>query len=392
MSEAINLLDASLFTARREHEVFRRLRDVNPVYFHPEPNGPGFYAVTRHADASEVLRNPAAYCNGKGTQIQDKRAEGHGAPSIHNLDAPRHAKLRGAAVPGMRREVLSRLEPQVRQIVRDLIDACPRGQPFDFVEKVAVALPMMVIGEMLGVPVEDRPLTVNWANTMTSTSAGEATQAKARGELFHYFRQLVAAKRAAPAEDLATILAQASVDGEPLSQEELDAYFMVLTAAGNETTRFLISGGLEQLCLQRDDLARLAQAPEILSDAVEEMVRWVSPVMMMRRTVTQETALASTVFKPGDKVVVYFVSANRDERRFADADKFILTRGDNPHIGFGLGPHFCLGAHLARLEARIFFEELFQRVSDIHLVGPGAKISSYWFSGYASLPVRWNRS
>jgi cytochrome P450 len=390
MSEAINLLDASLFTARREHDVFRRLRDSNPVYFHPEANGPGFYAVTRHADASEVLRNPAAYCNGKGTQVQDKRAEGHGAPSIHNLDAPRHAKLRGTAVPGMRREVLSRMEPQIRQIVRDLIDACPRGEPFDFVAKVAVPLPMMVIGEMLGVPVEDRPLTVDWANAMTSTSAGEATQAKARGELFHYFRRLVAGKRIAPAEDLATILAQASVDGEPLSQEELDAYFMVLTAAGNETTRYLISGGLEQLCLQPDDLARLAQAPEMLSDAVEEMVRWVSPVMMMRRTATQETALAGTVFKAGDKVVVYFVSANRDERKFADPDKFILTRGENPHIGFGLGPHFCLGAHLARLEARIFFEELFQRVSDIHLVGPAEKIASYWFSGYASLPARWN--
>jgi cytochrome P450 len=390
MSEAINLLDASLFMERREHEVFRRLRDSDPVYFHPEPNGPGFYAVTRHADASEVLRNPATYCNGKGTQIQDKRAEGHGAPSIHNLDAPRHAKLRSAAVPGIRREVLNRLEPQVRKIVRDLIDACPRGEPFDFVEKVATALPMMVIGEMLGVPVEDRPPTVDWANTMTSTSTGEAAQARARGDLFHYFRRLVAAKRAAPAEDLATILAQATVDGEPLSQEELDAYFMVLTAAGNETTRFLISGGLEQLCLQPDDLAALAAAPEILSDAVEEMARWVSPVMMMRRTVTEETALGGAVFKPGDKVVVYFVSANRDERKFAEPDKFIPARADNPHIGFGLGPHFCLGAHLARLEARIFFEELFRRASDIRLVRPGEKIASYWFSGYASLPVRWS--
>jgi cytochrome P450 len=390
MSEAINLLDVSLFTQRREHEIFRRLRDSDPVYFHPEPNGPGFYAVTRHADASEVLRNPAAYCNGKGTQIQDKRAEGHGAPSIHNLDAPRHSKLRGAAVPGVRREVLNRLEPQVRRIVRDLIDACPIAEPFDFVEKVAIALPMMVIGEMLGVPVEDRPLTVDWANAMTSTSAGEAAQAKARGELFHYFRRLVATKRAAPTEDLATILAQATVDGEPLSQEELDAYFMVLTAAGNETTRFLISGGLEQLCLQPDDIARLAATPEILPDTIEEMVRWVSPVMMMRRTATRETALAGKAFKPGDKVVVYFVSANRDERKFAEPEKFLPARGDNPHIGFGLGPHFCLGAHLARLEARIFFEELFQRVSDIRLVRPGEKIASYWFSGYASLPVRWS--
>src|ERR1700722_19143615 len=172
MSGSINLLDVSLFTERREHAVFQTLRDKAPVYFHPEQNGQGFYAVTRHADVITVMRNPEIYCNGQGTQIQNKRAEGHGAPSIHNLDAPRHPKLRGVAVPGVRREVLNRLEPQVRQIVPHLIDPCPRGEPFDFVEKVAIALPMMVIGEMLGVPVEDRPLTVDWANAMTSTSAG----------------------------------------------------------------------------------------------------------------------------------------------------------------------------------------------------------------------------
>jgi cytochrome P450 len=390
METAVNLLDASLFTQRREHEVFRALRDSAPVFFHRENNGPGFYAVTRYADVVNVLKSPDIFCNGKGTQIQDRRAEGHGAPSIHNLDAPRHSKLRGAALPGMRREVLDRLEPQIRQIARDLIDDCPRNEPFDFVAKVAVTLPMMVIGEMLGVPRQDRPLTVDWANAMTSTSAGEAVQAKARGELFHYFRRLVETKRTAPGSDLATVLAQATVDGKPLLDEELDAYFMVLTAAGNETTRYLISGGLEQLCLQPDDLALLAKGPEAIPAAVEEMTRWVTPVMMMRRTATTETELVGTSIRPGDKVVVYFVSANRDERKFADPQRFLPKRSDNPHLGFGQGPHFCLGTHLARLEARIVFEELFQRVSDIRLERPGEKIASYWFSGYADLPIRWN--
>lgn len=390
MSKTIDLLDVSLFTQRREHDVFKTLRDTAPVYFHPEPEGPGFHVVTRHADVSDVLRNPEIYCNGKGTQIQDRRAEGHGAPSIHNLDAPRHAKLRAAALPGIRREVLDRVALEVRTVVRRLIDDCPKGEPFDFVDKVAIVLPMLVIGGLLGVPIEDRPLTVDWANTLTNSLAGEAAQAKARGELFHYFRGLVAAKRAAPSDDLATVLARATVDGEPLSQEELDAYFMVLTAAGNETTRFLISGGLEQLCLQQDDLNRLAKAPERVPLAVEEMVRWVSPVMMMRRTTTQEAELAGARLPPGAKVVVYFVSANRDERRFEDSQQFMPTREDNPHLGFGIGPHFCLGTHLARLEARIFFEELFQRVSDIRLVEPGQKIASYWFSGYVNLPIAWN--
>jgi cytochrome P450 len=390
LSKTIDLLDVSLFTQRREHDVFKTLRDTAPVYFHPEPGGPGFHVVTRHADVSDVLRNPEIYCNGKGTQIQDRRAEGHGAPSIHNLDAPRHAKLRAAVLPGIRREVLDRVALEVRTVVRRLIDDCPKGEPFDFVDKVAIVLPMLVIGGLLGVPVEDRPLTVDWANTLTNSLAGEAAQAKARGELFHYFRGLVAAKRAAPSDDLATVLARATVDGEPLSQEELDAYFMVLTAAGNETTRFLISGGLEQLCLQQDDLNRLAKAPERVPLAVEEMVRWVSPVMMMRRTTTQEAELAGARLPSGAKVVVYFVSANRDERRFEDPQQFMPTREDNPHLGFGIGPHFCLGTHLARLEARIFFEELFQRVSDIRLVEPGQKIASYWFSGYVNLPIAWN--
>lgn len=390
METAVNLLDASLFTQRREHEVFKVLRDSAPVFFHREDDGPGFYAVTRYTDVTQVLKSPDIFCNGKGTQIKDRRAEGHGAPSIHNLDGPRHSKLRGAALPGMRREVLDRLEPQIRQIGRDLIDGCPRDEPFDFVAKVAVTFPMMVIGEMLGVPREDRPLTVDWANAMTSTSAGEAVQAKARGELFHYFRRLVRTKLAAPGNDLATVLAQATVDGKALLDEELDAYFMVLTAAGNETTRFLISGGLEQLCLQPDDLALLAKAPETIPAAVEEMTRWVSPVMMMRRTATAEVELAGTSIRPGDKVMVYFVSANRDERKFAEPQRFLPGRSDNPHLGFGQGPHFCLGTHLARLEARIFFEELFQRVSNIRLDRPGEKIASYWFSGYANLPIRWN--
>ena len=390
MSKTIDLLDVSLFTQRREHEVFKILRDTAPVYFHPEPGGPGFHVVTRHADVSDVLRNPEIYCNGKGTQIQDRRAEGHGAPSIHNLDAPRHAKLRAAALPGIRREVLDRVALEVRTVVRRLIDDCPKGEPFDFVDKVAIVLPMLVIGGLLGLPVEDRALTVDWANTLTNSLAGEAAQAKARGELFHYFRGLVAAKRAAPGDDLATVLARATIDGEPLSQEELDAYFMVLTVAGNETTRFLISGGLEQLCLQQDDLNSLAKAPERVPLAVEEMVRWVSPVMMMRRTMTQDAELAGARLPAGAKVVVYFVSANRDERRFEDPQQFMPMREDNPHLGFGIGPHFCLGTHLARLEARIFFEELFQRVSDIRLVEPGQKIASYWFSGYVNLPIAWN--
>jgi cytochrome P450 len=165
---------------------------------------------------------------------------------------------------------------------------------------------------------------------------------------------------------------------------------MVLSAAGNETTRFLISGGLEQLCLQPDGLALLRASPNLIPKAVEEMIRWVSPVMQMRRTALSDTQIAGNPIRAGDKVVVYFVSANRDERKFADPERFDPTRGDNAHLGFGRGAHFCLGAHLARLEAQIFFEMLFERIADIQLKGIGRRLPSYLFSGYASLPVEWN--
>jgi cytochrome P450 len=390
MAEQINLLDVALFQQGREHEVFRHLRDAAPVYFHPEPAGRGFHAITRHADVSEVLLKPDVYINGQGTQIADKRAEGHGAPSIHNLDAPRHSKLRAAAMPAFRREVFDRITPTTREVVRGLIDACPHDEPFDFVEKIAVVFPMLVIGGLLGVPAEDGPRTVEWANTMSDALAGEARQAEARSALFQYFRRLVATKRITPGDDLATILSQATVDGVALSDEELDAYFMLLTVAGNETTRFLISGGIEQLCLQAHDFQRLKQSPEAIPSAVEEMIRWVSPVMMMRRTVARDTELSGVALRSGDKAVVYFVSANRDERRFDDPQTFLPAREKNPHLGLGQGPHFCLGAHLARLEARIFFEELFERVSNIRLIKKGEKIPSYWFSGYANLPIAWS--
>ena len=282
------------------------------------------------------------------------------------------------------------LAPKVRATVTELIDACPRGETFDFVERFAVLLPMRVIGDLMGVPKDDQMRMVGWANTISNSFATDAQQQVAREELFGFFRRLVATKRTHPGDDLATALSQASVDDEPLTDSELDAYFMVLTAAGNETTRFLLSGGLEQLCTQPDDFKMLRQSPDLIPKAVEEMIRWVSPVMQMRRTVTRDAEVAGQPLKTGDKVVLYFVSANRDERRFPDPQRFVPTRKSNGHLGFGLGPHFCMGAHLARLETQIFFEALFERVAEVRLRGRGEKLASYLFSGHTHLPVEWN--
>ena len=386
---AIDLLDVNLFLNGASMKPSGFCAIMRRCISTAKAMAPGFHAVTRYEDISEIVRRTDLFANAKGTQIKDRKAEGHGTASVHNSDPPYHTKLRAFAEPSFRRKLVEGLAPKIRATVNSLLDQCPRGETFDFVSRFAILLPMIVIGDLLGVPKEDQRRMVNWANAVSDVFATEQQQAEARAELFAFFRRLVALKRAEPADDVATVLAHEKVNGELLTDGELDAYFMVLSAAGNETTRFLISGGLEQLCLQPDTLAHLRRAPELIPNAVEEMIRWVAPVMQMRRTALADTEIAGHPVKAGDKVVLYFASANRDERKFADAAQFSVTRTSNAHLGFGKGAHFCLGAHLARLELQIFFEILLDRVADIQLKGLGTKLPSYLFSGYTRLPVEW---
>ena len=383
----INLLDVNLFLEGREHEAFRKLREVAPVYYHPEPDGPGFYALTRYAHVSEVLRNHTWFTSAKGTQIADRRAEGEGHPSIHNADPPLHTKLRAVAAPGFRRKLLQDRRDAIRADVRSLLDSTPTGEPFDFVSRVAVRIPMMVLAEMLGVSEDQREKFVYWTNIMSSGSPEQ--QASARSDLFAFVRTLTDAKRKNPVDDLATHLSTTLVDGEPLTEEQLNAYFMVLIVAGNETTRNLLSGGLEQLCLHPESIKRLQADPSLIPAAVEEMVRWVSPIIQMRRTATADGDLFGQPIKAGDKVVVYFASANRDEAKVTRPDDFLIDRYPNPHMGFGHGIHNCIGAHLARLEAQVFFEELLARYSTFRLQGRGERLASIWFAGTTRLMLEW---
>ncbi|GAC1469693.1 MAG: cytochrome P450 [Ktedonobacteraceae bacterium] len=386
----INLLDVNLFREGREHDAFRTLRELAPVYYNPEPQGPGFYALTRYAHISEVLRDNTRFSSARGTQIVDKRAEGEGHPSIHNADPPLHTKLRAVAAPGFRRKLLQERRDGIRADVCRLLDATPVGEPFDFVSHVAVRLPMMVLAEFLGVSEEQREKFVDWTNIMSSGSASAVQQATARHELFAFVHTLTTAKREDPQDDLASHLSTALVDGEPLSEEQLNAYFMVMIVAGNETTRNLVSGGLEQLCLHPESLDRLRADPALIPAAVEEMVRWVSPIIQMRRTATADGDLFGQPIHAGDKVVVYFASANRDEAMFDRPGEFLIDRYPNPHMGFGLGIHNCIGAHLARLEAHVFFEELLARYQTFRLHGRGERLASNWFAGTTQLMIEWS--
>jgi cytochrome P450 len=384
----INLLDLEPFGSSREHEIFRSLRDRPGLTFNPEPDGHGFWSLVRYDDIVEGARAGSILISGKGTQIKDRRAEGHGAPSVHNSDAAFHGKLRAIVMPGLSRSAMERRKIDFERIAEQLVLSCPTDEPFDYVERIAVRLPMLVLADVLGVPTQDAPALVNWANTMSDVSADNAEQNNARNHLFEYFRNLADRKRKQPGDDLATLLVQAEFPEGQQAQQLLDVYFMLLTIAGNETTRFLLTGGLAQV-IRQDAYASLCKAPHLIPVSVEEMCRFVSPVTHMRRTAAADTLIAGQVIKAGDKVVLWFASGNRDERQFVDPDILILDRKPNHHIGFGVGAHFCLGAHLARLEAKLLFEALTKHISSISLVAEPVRVASNWFTAWSAMQVKW---
>ncbi len=384
----LDLLDLEPFEATREHELFGALRASPGLWFNPEPDGAGFWCVTRHTEVLAAARNHAVFASGHGTQIRNRRAEGHGAPSVHNADAPLHGKLRAIVMPGLSRKVVTARLPAFRSIVERLVEDTPRGESFDFVEQIAVRMPMLVIADMLGVPAEEAPGLVDWANLMSDMRASDAEQAEARAALFTYFRALSLKKRRNPGDDLASRMVAAKLDDAPLEQQLLDAYFMLITVAGNETTRFLVTGGLAQL-VRQDLWEALRAAPAMVPTAIEEMCRYVSPVAHMRRTAACDTELAGTRIAQGDKVVLWFASANRDERVFTRADELVLDRSPNPHVGFGAGAHFCLGTHLARLESVLLFETMLREIESIEVLGEPQRLPSNWFTGWTGMSVRW---
>ncbi|QAY62288.1 cytochrome P450 [Xylanimonas allomyrinae] len=388
--DSIDLLDVRPFAEGRDGEAFRVLRDRAPVFWNDEPDGPGFWSVTRYADVDAVAKDAATFSSADGTQIASRRAEGANH-SMHNMDAPRHLLLRKIMVPHFTPRRVAGWEGRIGDVVASLVDEAVACGELDFVATVAERLPLLVFAAMLGVPSQDAPRLLRWTNMIASEDPDHATTpdalVTARAELFDYFHALGAERLAAPQDDLVSVLMHAEVEGLRLRPEELDPFFLLLTVAGNETTRNLLSGGVE--ALGRHGLwPALASRPQVLPAAIEEMLRWVSPVINMRRTATVDTRLHGTHIAAGQKVVLWFASANRDERVFADADTFVLDRHDNPHLAFGAGPHFCLGAHLARLEVRLFFQELLRRGVAFEPAGEPDWLLSNWFRGIKRLPVR----
>jgi cytochrome P450 len=389
-----DLCDRSQFRAGPPYEVFRELREEEPVAFLPEPDGPGFWGVFRYDDVVEVSRHPQQFASAPAVFIQDPPDASVTQELLINQDPPRHTKLRKLVNRGFTPRQISALEPHLRDIVVGLLDRASEMGSFDLVHDLAVEVPLQVIAELVGVPHEDRHKVFAWTERMMSNDdddqdAMHADAQVAIAEMFGYADQLIESRIGGDGSDLLSVLLRADVDGDALSQFEVDVFFMLLMNAGSETTRNLITGGTLALFEHPDQRALLAERPDLLPGAIEEMLRWVTPVMHFRRTAQEDLEIAGQPIAAGDKVVMWYTSANRDEAQFPEADTFDVTRTPNEHVAFGAGgPHFCLGASLARLETRILFEEMLARMPTLAQAGDPVRLKSNFINGIKSLPVQ----
>jgi cytochrome P450 len=383
----IDLTDLDNFTDGFPHDLFAIHQREAPVYWHEPtentPDGEGFWSVATYADVLEVLKSPETYSSERGgnrpyggTLIQDLPVAGR---VLNMMDDPRHARIRSLVSRGFTPRMIRRIEEDARQRMRGMLDAVRDGVPFDFLHEIAAELPMQMICLLLGLPEEDR----HWLFAAVEPGFDykgsrrafepdyDALEALKR--MHAYGMELIEKKRSQPADDMLSIVVSArldDVDPPRLTDEELYGFFSLIFSAGSETTRNAVSGGLIALMERPDQLRRLRGDLSLMTGAIEEIVRWTTPSPSKRRTATCATTLRGAEIAPGDKVVIWEGSANRDEQVFERATEFDITRAPNPHLGFGHGLHYCLGASLARLEIRVMLEELLPRFSHYRLAEP----------------------
>jgi cytochrome P450 len=378
------------------HAAFRRLRAEDPLHWYEAGR---FWCATRHAEVCEISRRPRTFSSARGTQLFEipLRLAGRNpgieeaAPSIIQMDPPAHNRHRKLVIGAFTPRTVAALEPRVRALARESLASIRPGEPFDFVEKLAVPLPMFVIAELLGVPSSDHDAFRRWSDVMLEAGASgpRPETLPTVVELFGYMVGKAAERRRVPREDVLTKLALAEVDGERLSEAELGIFCLTLLVAGNETTRNLIAGGMRALLEHPAQWQKLCADPALVPNAVEEMLRIVSPIQNFVRCVQRDTELAGRRLCAGDYVALFYGSANRDESVFGpDADAFdILRPSADRHLAFGFGEHLCLGASLARLEARVMFEELAARGAGFSLAGPVEPMPSTFVNGITRMPV-----
>jgi cholest-4-en-3-one 26-monooxygenase len=397
----VDLSDSRSYVDGVPHAWLAHLRRHDPVHWQEEPGGPGFWAVTRYEDCVTVNRDWERFSSAaRGTmpfEMPEEDLEQQGLMML-NMDPPLHTRYRRLVNKGFTPRMVRDLEESIHRATDAIIDGViERGQA-DFVTEISAELPLQVIADLLGVPQEDRHRMFEWSNNMIGSEdpeyQGQADQALAAAmELYAYAAELYGKKRIDPHADLMSVLTTVEVEGERLSDLELELFFLLLTVAGNETTRNLMSGGMHAFFQNPGQWQRLLDDRSLLPSAVDEMLRFVSPVMNFRRTAMTDAVLSNTKIAEGDKVVFFHASANRDGDVFDDPDTFDVGRDPNPHIAFGGGgPHFCLGTNLARMEIKVMFEHLLDRLPDIRQDGDELHLQSQFINGVKHLPVAFTPS
>jgi cytochrome P450 len=379
-------LEDPAFHAGDPFPAYRRLRAQPGLHRHASPE---VWAVARHADVVAISRDPGTFCSSRGTLLNDIERGVTPRQSILYIDPPEHVKYRKLVQPAFSPGRLRALEGWIRETTRQLLDGIAPGRPFDFVAAFAAELPIVVIAEMLGVPRSDRAQFKRWSDHIIAAGTTPTAENLAQtAELFQYFAAVLAERRRRPGEDLLSTLVQSEIDGERLEEFDLLSFCMTLLVAGNETTRNLLSHGVLGLATYPQELERLKRDRALVPRAVEEMLRWGTPILAFMRTATRDTVVSGTPVREGERVFLLYASANRDESVFGeDAEDLRLTRDASGHVAFGFGEHFCLGAALARMEGRIALEEMLARFSRIEQAGAVERLPSMIVRGIEKLPV-----
>jgi cytochrome P450 len=412
MASVLTLDDVDLendaFVSGLPHETFALLRREAPVWWYEWRLGRGFWCVTKHEDVVAVSRDTKTFSSAQGANLEDLEEDARVArQSMLETDPPRHARLRGLVGPPFTPRAVRAYERLLRELTRTIVERALALGEFDFVEEIAKELPIRVLARLLGVPESETARLIDWGDRMIANTDPDFAdvlhdspeseryrlvpfRSPAALELFEYAHALAAERRADPRDDLVSKLVHAEIDGERLSEREFDTMFLLLVIAGNETTRQAIAHGMLALMEHPAEWERMRRDPELAWEhGADEILRWSSPVLHFRRTATTDVELRGRTIRAGDKVVVWYVSANFDEAVFDDPMRFDIGRTPNRHLAFGGGgPHYCLGAYLAKLEVQVLFDELLPRLAAMELAGPVERVRSNFANALKRMPVR----
>ncbi|MGH7812374.1 MAG: cytochrome P450 [Candidatus Binataceae bacterium] len=383
------------------HREWAFLRKNKPVFWCEYPHTDPFWAITKHADIIQISKQPNLFLNGPRLLVMPLES-GMPPPEepplrhLLNMDPPAHGEYRAIVSSNFTPRGVRHLRAEIEEIMTKVLDDAMGRETLDFVIDISSKVPLDVIAALLGVPQKDRELLFRWTNEVIGVldpefqgeGDADSTFERARLGLFQYFIDLTEERIKCPAHDITSIVANAKMNGAPMPQFEMLSYFLLLVVAGNETTRNATTGGLLAFINNPGEWDKLKKNPGLLKSAVEEIVRWTSPVIQFARTATADTEVRGQKIKKGESVCLFYPSANRDEEVFAEPNRFNISRDPNPHLAFGIGEHFCLGAHLARLELEVIFGQLLKRLEHVEQAGPIARLRSSFVGGIKHMPIR----